>query len=132
MITVEGRNIAIGERVEVYYNIQKGGFSVVSRDKSNPDNGRVVAYASDVQIKNATFHVNDKKYDQILEKNKKTVYAVVRGILSGFESIDADQFNKGYCNPFSGVKGFIDWNTKQALTNASQVVFYDKFFGYAK
>lgn len=126
---VEGRNINIGEKCEVYFNIQKGGFSIVSRNKNNPDNGRVVAYASDVQIKNATFHINENKYNKIQELQRKTVYAVVKGILSGTNEIDTSSYTKGYCNPYK-TKGFINWNTKEKVIEAAEVVFYDKYFAF--
>lgn len=126
---VEGRTVAIGEKVEVYYNIQKGGFSIVSRDKSNADNGKVVAYSSDVQIKDAQFKVNTNKWEKIQEMQRKTVYAVVRGTLEGVQAVDVSSFDKGYCNPYI-TKGFINWETKEAVNSADAVVFYEKYFAF--
>jgi hypothetical protein len=126
---VEGRSVALNEKVEVYYNIQKGGFSIVSRDKNNPNNGKVVAYASNVTIVNAEFKVNKNKHAQILEKQRKTVYAVVRGTLASFETVDLNSYEQGYCNPYVTC-GFIDWNSKQELNTAQEVTFYNKNFAY--
>jgi len=125
----EGATLAAGERVEVYYNIQKGGFSVVALDKSNPMKGKVVAYAENVLIENASFHCNQKKLAKIHELQRKTVYAVVRGYFVSAEEIDGSSFKKGYCNPFKTGK-FIDWDSKEELHVAAQVYFYDKFFSY--
>lgn len=127
----EDRTISTGERVEVYYNIQKGGFSIKSLDKQNKDKGKVVAYADNVLIENATFHINEKKLKEIHQRQRKTVYAVIRGYLKDTDKHNQEEFNKGYCNPFK-VGNFIDWHTKDVLSRASQVYFYDKFFGYVQ
>lgn len=125
----DGAVLKAGDRIEVYYNITRGGFSIVSRDKNNPMNGKVLAYAENVLIENATFHLNLNKLNRIFELNRKTVYAVVRGYFVSAEEIDQEGFNPGYCNPFKTGK-FIDWNSKEEIKEAKQVYFYDKFFAY--
>jgi hypothetical protein len=127
----DGATLDPGERVEVYYNIQKGGFSIVALDKRNPMRGKVVAYASNVLLENAAFHVNKNKLAKIHERNRKTVYAVVRGYFVHAEQIDdaVQGYRRGYCNPFkTGM--FVDWEQGNELTTADNVYFYDKYFSY--
>jgi hypothetical protein len=47
----EGMTISENERVEVYFNIHKSGFSIKSIDKRNPNKGKVIGYADHVQLK---------------------------------------------------------------------------------
>lgn len=125
----EGACLKSGDRIEVYFNIQRGGFSIVSRDKNNPMNGKVIAYSENVLIENATFHLNYNKLKKIHELNRKTVYAVVRGYFVSAMEIDRTGFNPGYCHPFKTGR-FIDWNTKEEVKEAKQVYFYDRYFAY--
>jgi hypothetical protein len=128
----EGAELFEGKRVEVYYNIQKGGFSVVSLEKGDLMRGKVIAYASNVLISNAAFCLNLNKLAKIKANNRKTVYAVVRGYWLGakvIENYENEGFKKGYCNPFK-TGAFIDWQSGKELTEAAAVYFYDKFFSY--
>ncbi|WP_458368271.1 hypothetical protein [Peribacillus frigoritolerans] len=102
---------------------------MLSRDKQNPMKGKVIAYSEFVLIEDATFHINSKKLEQIREMNSKTVYAVVRGIYAGSEQLVSADFHKGYCNPYK-TGTFIDWASKEQITKAKHVYFYDKFFSY--
>lgn len=125
----EGMTLNQGERVEVYYNLQQGGFSIKALDKVNPNKGKVVAYAENVLLENCTFNINKKKLDNILDKERKTVYAVVRGYFVNAEGNDNSTHKLGYCNPFKTGK-FIDWNSREEITAANEVYFYDKYFSY--
>ncbi|AMB18819.1 hypothetical protein BH780_gp238 [Bacillus phage Eldridge] len=127
----EGMSLEAGERVEVYYNIQKGGFSIKAIDKRNPNKGKVVAYASNVFITEATFHLNQNKLSKILEIQRKTVYATVKGTFEHAEAIDNSLHRRGYCNPYKTGK-FIDWDTQEQIHEASEVYFYNKFFSFLK
>ncbi|MGD7008260.1 hypothetical protein [Metabacillus sp. 84] len=55
MILLEGRTLSQGQKVQVYYNQHKGGYSI--RDKKSH---LVVAYAHSVFLKNCTFKVSQK------------------------------------------------------------------------
>ena len=125
----EGRTLAKGEKVEVYYNLLKGGFSIVSKDKRNPDRNRVVAYAENVTIVDATFHISERILAQIREKKCKNVYAVVRGTFVDIGENLNPKLRRGYCNPYTTGK-FIDWETKEELLTAKEVYFYERFFSY--
>lgn len=125
----EGSTLEVGERIECYYNLTEGGFSIVALDKRNPNKGRVVAYSPFVQMENAQFCLNANKLEKILSNNRKTVYAVVRGIYAGCENIDDSTYIKGYCNPFK-TASFVNYETGEKLETASKVHFYEKFFSF--
>lgn len=125
----EGKSLELGQRVEVYFNLHKGGFSIRSLDKSNPNKGLVSAYASNLSITNATFHLSMPTLATIRERKVKDVYAVVRGTLDNIGEIDNTEHRKGYCNPYKTGK-FIDWDTKEEIKSADVVYFYDKYFSF--
>ncbi|WP_368502750.1 hypothetical protein AB3N04_01230 (plasmid) [Alkalihalophilus sp. As8PL] len=118
------------ERVEVYYNLHQGGFSIKSLDTKNKDKGRVVAYSSFVQLKDATFHVSEAGLNKIKANGTKLVCAVVRGIFLNaepLESLDhmAFDFEPIYFNP-KRVDRFIKSFDNQVVNSAEHVCFYDK------
>lgn len=126
---VEGRTIAAGERVEVYYNLNKGGYSIKSLDKGNKDKGKVVAYADNVTITGASFHASEATLKKILEKKQKAVYAVVRGYIVDADKKDIQQYKEGYINPYT-TGTFINRQTKEELSTAKEVYFTNKLFYY--
>ncbi|MED4400272.1 hypothetical protein [Metabacillus fastidiosus] len=125
----DGMSLTPGEKVKVYFNIRKNGFSIVSLDKNNPNKGKVVAYASNVIIKDAIFHLNLNTLAGILEKQCKAVYATVKGVFVAAAEMDNSSHRKGYCNPYKTGK-FIDWESGDELKEAEEVYFYDKYFSY--
>jgi hypothetical protein len=129
----ENMSVSKGERVEVYYNIHKGGFSIKSLDKTNPSKGKVVAYAPHVQLKDCSFHVSDSKHKWILDNQRKAVYAVVRGILVDMkeEKPNTSDLNEIYINPYK-CKHFTDVQTNEIVVFAHTVVFSDKSCYYKK
>lgn len=124
-----GATLQVGERIEAYYNIQLGGFSIVALDKRNPKKGLVIAHTDYVTLQDATFHINEAKLQRIIQTNRKTVYAVIRGIYTGSEFMLVQGHRKGYCNPFR-TGAFIDYEDGSELTVASEVYCYHKFFSY--
>lgn len=96
---VDGRKLSIGDKVEVYYNLHKGGFSILSREKEFK--GKVVAYASNIQLKDAEFRVSDATLRRILSTKRKSVYASVRGILIGVDEQNIVNMEKVYINPYT-------------------------------
>lgn len=130
LVLREGATLTPGEKVEVYYHIRKGGFSIVSKDSKNPMINKVIGHSEFVTITDASFHINQKKLAGILERKRKTVYAVVRGLYKGAQAIDNSHHTQGYCNPFTTGK-FINWVTKEKITTAKEVHFYDKFFSFS-
>jgi hypothetical protein len=95
----DGRNLNIGDKVEVYYNLHKGGFSILSHEKEFK--GKVVAYSSNVQIKNAVFKVSESGLKRIQDNKVRLVYAKVKGIFIGAYEMDISNMNKVYINPYT-------------------------------
>ncbi|MCP3763677.1 hypothetical protein NLX67_14975 [Domibacillus sp. A3M-37] len=128
---VEGATLEKGERIEVYFNIRKGGFSIKSIDKQNPLNGKVIAHTDTLMIEQATFQYSQKTLEKIHAKQQKAVYAVVRGyyVATGDMSEETSSFMPGYCNPYT-TDHFINWQTKEEIKEADLVYFYDKYFNY--
>lgn len=124
----EGKSLKQGERVEVYYNIHKGGFSIKSLDKSNPDKGKVVAYSSEVELDNATFHMNENALRKILDEKRKRVYAVVRGYFNGNQIGELEDYKELYINPYT-CPNFTIKDTDQKPEKAEKVAFWEKSCG---
>lgn len=127
VIIREGMNVEKGERVEVYYNIKEGGFSIKALDKKNENTGKVVAYAPSVKLTNCTFNINEKKHKWILDNSRKAVYAVVRGYLEELtaEKPNTNDLNEIYINPYT-CKDFTDVKTKEVIKKAENVIFTEK------
>ncbi|WLR49574.1 hypothetical protein LC065_20230 (plasmid) [Halobacillus litoralis] len=131
MFTIrEGKSLQQGERVEVYYNLHKGGFSIKSLDKNSPDKGKVVAYSSEVKLEGASFHVNENALSKILAENRKRVYAVVRGYYMG-NSVQAelDEHTPVKINPYTCPK-FTCKETGNIMDKADSVIFHGRGCGY--
>lgn len=128
-IVREGMALNKGERVEVYYNVHKGLFSIKSLDRRNPNRGRVVAHAKHIMLESVTFHVSEPVLERILASGRKEVFAKVRGYLVHTEPAHNVRHREGYCNPYK-TRGFVDRKTGDKLTKASEVYFYDKYFSY--
>lgn len=69
-------------RVFVYWNLQKGGFSIKALDGASK--GRVVAYASEIMLSDAAMIVSDKARERIKGGAPKEVHAGFRATLDGF------------------------------------------------
>jgi bifunctional DNA-binding transcriptional regulator/antitoxin component of YhaV-PrlF toxin-antitoxin module len=129
----ENMNINAGEKVEAYYNLHKGGFSIKSLDKQNPNKGKVIGYAETVVIENATFKISESAHKSILDKKQKAVYAVVRGILKTASlevETNTNDFKEGYVNPYT-TKYFVNKNDQtQKLETAEKVILTNKSIFY--
>ncbi len=119
-----GKSLSVGERVEVYYNLHKGGFSIKSIDKDNPNRGKVIGYADYVQIKNAKFVVS-KQIHKVRKEQRKRVCAVVRGEFISALPIDHEDLTPIYFNPYQ-TDHFIDRTNLKPIADAFFVYFYDK------
>lgn len=66
-------------RVEVYYNLHSGRWSVRALDGEH--RGRVVAHAAQVTISDAEFAVSEAGRQRVIREQRKNVHAFVRGEL---------------------------------------------------
>lgn len=123
MFTIrEGKSLIQGQRVEVYYNLHQGGFSIKSLEGEHK--GIVVAYSSTVKLDNCTFNVNMNAHSKIMAERRKRVYAVVRGYYSGTDIGNLNEYKSIKINPYNECPKF---HTEQGnvLSVAETVVFYD-------
>lgn len=123
MFTIkEGMSLKKDDRVEVYYNLHKGGFSIKSLEKGECK-GKVVAYSSTVLMTNGKFSASQSGIQKIREEKRKRVCAVVRGTFEGTESeIQGDTI---YFNPYT-TDHFINASNGEKITSANNIYFYDK------
>ena len=70
-------------KVFVYFNLRSKLYSIKALE--GPAKGRVVAHASDVIIKDATFKVSEAGRQRVLREKHKNVYAGVQGHLVSFK-----------------------------------------------
>lgn len=75
-MTFRRRRLLRSEPVEVYRNLQRGGYSIRQR-------GRVVAHADEVALALAIFHVSEAGRQRVLATGHKNVHAWIRGVLIG-------------------------------------------------
>lgn len=73
--------IGPGTTVKVYYNLNKGGYSVVSRTT-----GRVVGWVQDITLTDVTFRVQPAGVRRIRERHQREVVAYVIGTIKDVES----------------------------------------------
>ncbi len=70
-----------GLRVDIYRNLNResGTFSI--RAAEGPLRGRVLGHAKQVELRDCTFHVSARGRARVLERRRKEVHAVIRGVL---------------------------------------------------
>jgi len=129
----ENMEIQVGEKVDVYYNLRKGGFSIKSQDKRNSNKGKVIGYAESVVITDCEFKVMESAYKKIIRTQQKEIYAVVRGYLkdaSLSKNENTEGYEEGYINPYT-TKHFVNKNDHtQKLENAAEVILSHKHIFY--
>lgn len=89
----------VGEKVKVYYNLNKKTFSVTHKNK-------VVLYADYIKMKDVKFHVREGGRQKVLKDKRKNVHAFIIGEL--------EDYCKFPCNKIPNPKG-------------SEVITYDPY-----
>jgi len=107
-------------KVEVYWNLHKGCFSVRSCKT-----GRVIIHTAAVNIRDAKFVVRQAGRRKVLQEKKKNVHAFVRGYLTPMGYPLEDIIDHGYAtyNPYK-YDSFVDAKTKESLDTAKFVSLY--------
>jgi hypothetical protein len=97
MIQVKDRPLQTGQRVQVYYNLHQGGYSI--KDKRT---GLVVGYANNVLItKQVKFKVQQAGRRKTIQEKRKRVHAYIEGDFQGADmEYDYSNLNKVYYNPY--------------------------------
>lgn len=117
----EGRTLTKSQRVHVFYNLHKGGYSI--KDKKT---GLVVAYADTVRLENCVFRVQQGGRQKTIAEKRKRVHAIVEGdfLRAGRPEITRDM-EKVYYNPYT-TEEFTSTVTGQHVFQSETVVFADK------
>ncbi len=99
-------------RVEVYWNLRKGCYSV--RDCKT---GRVVEHTNSLWIRNALFVVRQAGREKVLRDKQKNVHAFVRGELGEGTLFPNKEGSIATYNPYK-YSTFVDKKTEKVLYNA--------------
>lgn len=117
----EGRPLTKGQRVHVFYNLHKGGYSI--KDKKT---GLVVGYADTVRLANCLFRVQQGGRQKTIAEKRKRVHAIVEGdfLRAGRPEI-TQNMEKVYYNPYT-TEEFTSTVTGEHVFKSEAVVFADK------
>jgi hypothetical protein len=103
-------------RVDVYWNLHKGGYSIRAREGA--DKGRVIGYAARVDLVDATFTVREGARQRVLHDKQKSVHAWVTGTL--VDSVDASCMTAVTYNPYREAT-FVRRDTRSPVHSAQRV-----------
>lgn len=121
---VEGRTLTLNERIDVYFNLHKGNFSIRSCDKRNPHYNKVVAYAPSVSLTECEFKVSNAGVLEIRRDKRKSVCAFIRGYFQGVDG-NVQVKDEVYFNPYT-TDTFINVKKNTTITSAAEVFCIDK------
>lgn len=97
MISLKNRPLATGQRVQIYYNLHQGGYSI--KDKAT---GLVVGYAQNVLLKRCTFRVQQAGRQKTIAEQRKRVHAYIEGdFVAADEPFDFQHMDKVIYNPYT-------------------------------
>jgi len=106
----KGRDIKPGQRVKVYRNLHRGGYSVVALD--GPSKGLVVGHAEHITLGDVEFVVSEAGRQRVIREKKKNVHAYAVGTLLSFfcdcsirDEYDLDPSIADYFRPIDLVRG---------------------------
>lgn len=89
----KGRNVDEGQRVKVYRNLHRGGYSIV-----DAKSGLVLGYDEEVTLFMATFSVSEAGRQRVLREKQKNVHAYVVGTFA--ERTGTRKNYEAYYNPY--------------------------------
>lgn len=107
-----------GMKVDVYRNLQHGGYSVRSREKET--RGLVISHEESVVVRDAEFVVQESGRQKVLEEERKNVHAFVRGKIPEREKKVYGDIPVTY-NPYE-YKNFVNAETEEPLDTAKLVI----------
>lgn len=104
----KNRKYALGDKVRVYRNLNKGGWSILAMSGENK--GRVVAHVDYVILKSVMFVISKSGLARAQASKVRNVHSFAQGELYSVDSIPSDSltdeisynpFTKGYFYPVS-------------------------------
>lgn len=89
----KGRSVNEGQRVKVYRNLHRGGYSIV-----DVKSGLVLGYADNITLFLARFTVRESGRQRVLQEKRKNVHAYVTGTL--VSTVGRPYNHEAYYNPY--------------------------------
>lgn len=123
----KGRNVEIGQRVEVYRNLNTPNAKAYSIRCAKTK--LVLAHCETVTLKDATFVVSEKLRLKVNTEQRKTVHAFIRGELVAFNQEPSNLLRPVYYNPYKTAL-FIDTETQRPLITTT-LAFVQGKYAYA-
>jgi hypothetical protein len=113
LVPFKNRELHEGDKVRVYRNLHKGGFSIKK-------GGLVVAHADEVHLVGVTTIINEKDRQEVIRTKTKGVHAYVIGKFT-HESFNENDARTMYYNPYK-VATFVDDVTFQEVSKANEAL----------
>lgn len=110
--------LTVGQRVKVYKNLHKNCYSI-----ADAKTGKVVAYADEIILRDATFRVGKKGRERVLREKRKNVHAYVVGTYAINYPVETLHRKVNY-NPYKA-DYFYDVDTGEPV-ESSKVVYLGK------
>lgn len=120
----KGRELKVGQRVKVYFNLHTHLFSV-----KDLETGLVVAHGDNILLENVEYKVSQAGRERVLREGVKNVHAYVIGDFAGVAEEVAVPMKPAYYNPKT-VKSFIDLESGKELTKAQIAYLKEKKVQY--
>lgn len=111
----KGRNLEIGQLVEVYRNLHTPNANAYSIRCAKTK--LVLAHCETVTLKNAIFVVSETLRLKVNQERRKNVHAFIRGELVGFNQSEPANLRPVYYNPYKTTL-FVDAETKEPIHTA--------------
>lgn len=97
MISLKNRSLETGQRVQIYYNLHQGGYSI--KDKAT---GLVVGYAQNVLLKRCKFRVQQAGRQKTIQEQRKRVHAYIEGDFEAADTpFDVQYMDKVIYDPYT-------------------------------
>jgi hypothetical protein len=123
LTSVKGRQLLIGQKVKVYFNLHKQCFSI-----KDIKTGLVVAHASELTLRDCSFKVSESGRQRVLREKRKNVHAYVVGTFV-WDMAQTNLDNHALYNPYK-YSSFVNENG-QPLHAAEVVSLRKKAIKYA-
>ncbi|WP_024597478.1 hypothetical protein [Pseudoalteromonas sp. AC163] len=118
----KNRTYNLGDKVRVYRNLNKGGWSILAMSGENK--GRVVAHVDHVILGSVDFVISKAGLARAQASKVRNVHSYAQGILNSVEPISSDFLsNEITYNPFKKDYFYPVSNVDQKLTCADSIFF---------
>lgn len=120
----KGRNVEIGQLVEVYRNLNTPNAKAYSIRCAKTK--LVLAHCETVSLKNAQFIVSEKLRLKVNAEKRKTVHAFIRGELVAYNKSMSTTLQTVYYNPYK-TNSFVDAETQIPIYESPLAFVQGKF-----